>query len=197
MIPGRTALVLIGYQNDYFAPGGALRPFIESPERLDGVLDRTVALIESLAGTRAAILAAPIGFTADYSELVDPIGILRAIMEVGALQEGTPGAALVPRIAAERCTVIPGRRGLSAFSNTALASTLQAQGIEDVLIAGVVTSICIDSTAREAAERGFRVTIVGDCIAGRTPFEEAFYRSRIFPLYARIRTADEIVGMLG
>ena len=61
------------------------------------------------------------------------------------------------------------------------------------MIAGVVTSICIDSTGRAAHERGYRVSILKDCTAGRTSFEQNFYCENIFPLYASVIESKELL----
>ncbi len=55
-----------------------------------------------------------------------------------------------------------------------------------MVIAGTVTSICIDSGGRAAHERNYRVTILSDCISGRSNFEQDFYCEQIFPLYANV-----------
>ncbi|MBL4651851.1 MAG: isochorismatase family protein [Flavobacteriales bacterium] len=59
-------------------------------------------------------------------------------------------------------------------------------GITDVVIAGVVCSICIDSTRRSAFERGYKITMLNDCISGRTVFEQKFYCENVFPLYDNV-----------
>ena len=82
--------------------------------------------------------------------------------------------------------MVPGKRGLNAFTHTALAQKLKEHGVTNVILAGTVTSICIDSTARTAVELGFNVTILSDCTSSRTPFEQTFYCEEVFPLYARV-----------
>ena len=62
-----------------------------------------------------------------------------------------------------------------------------------MVVCGAVTSICIDSTGRAAHERGYRVTILSDCTASRTPYEQEFYCENIFPLYANVLTAAEFL----
>lgn len=79
-----TALILIGYQNDYFAPDGVLHSALECQERIDSVLDTTVRLLEKLGPTDLPIVATPIAFTPTYEELVEPVGILKTIRDVGA-----------------------------------------------------------------------------------------------------------------
>lgn len=54
------------------------------------------------------------------------------------------------------------------------------------MLAGVITSICIDSTGRSIFDRGHRATILSDCTSGRTTAEQEFYCQKIFPLYAEV-----------
>ena len=96
----------------------------------------------------------------------------------------------------DRIVEIPGKRGLNAFSNTDLEAELRDRGVTQVVIAGVVTSICIDSTARAAQECGFSVHVLSDCTAGRTRFEQDFYCREVFPLYASVTTSVELLARL-
>ena len=138
----------------------------------------------------------PIIFSEDYSELTDPVGILKTIKEVGAFKKGTSGSKTIDQIGkfGDKIMEIPGKQGLNAFVNTNLEQTLRDHGVEQVLLAGTVASICIDSTGRSAFERGFKVTMLSDCISGRTVFEKDFYFEQVFPLYAEISSSEELVG---
>jgi nicotinamidase-related amidase len=193
--PSKTAVILIGYQNDYFAPDGALVGALEDVEGRRRMLANTVSLLEVLAPTETTLISTPIMFTKDYAELVDPTGILKIIVDVGAFKEAEKGSETIPELAAfgDRILEIPGKRGLNAFSNTELDEILKSKGIEDVVLAGVVTSICIDSTGRAAHERGYRVSVLEDCTAGRTLFEQEFYCERIFPLYAKVLQSNSLL----
>ena len=158
------------------------------------MLDNTVKLIESLSTTDALIISTPIVFTQSYEELVEPTGILKTIVDVGAFKDGEKGAETISELNdfGERILEIPGKRGLNAFSNTDLDETLRGRDITNVVIAGVVTSICIDSTGRAAHERGYRVSVLKDCTAGRTDFEQDFYCDKVFPLYAQVIDSEEL-----
>jgi len=81
---------------------------------------------------------------------------------------------------------VPGKRGLNAFSNTDLDNLLRKREITNIVLAGVATSICIDSTGRSAYERGYKVSVLSDCTSGRTTFEQDFYCENVFPLYAEV-----------
>ena len=191
----KTAIILIGYQNDYFAEDGALVGALEDAGWRVEMLANTVKFLESVSDTEALLISTPIVFTPDYRELVEPTGILKAIVDVGAFKEGEAGSETIEELTnfGDRIREIPGKRGLNAFSNTGLHEALEERGITDVVIAGVVTSICIDSTGRAAHEHGYRVSILKDCTAGRTSFEQDFYCENIFPLYANVIESEELL----
>lgn len=194
----RTALILIGYQNDYFATDGILREVIEESAKITNVLANTISLVKSLVETPVLIISTPILFTPDYSELVEPVGILKTIKEVGAFREGSKGSETIPELHrfGNHIIEVPGKRGLNAFSNTQLDTILQERKIIHIVLAGVVTSICIDSTGRSAFDRGYKVIILSDCTSGRTPFEQEYYCNEIFSLYAKVIDHAQLLNRL-
>lgn len=198
MTSNSTAVVLIGYQNDYFAADGILRGVIEEVDRVNHVLENTISLLKGLEQSDTLLIATPIIFTPDYSELSDPQGILKAVKDSKAFCEGTPGADTIDDIKTfgERILEIPGKRGLNAFSNTELSNVLKERGVTNVVFAGAVTSVCIDSSARAAFDQGFKVSILSDCTTGRTMFEQEFYCNEIFPIYASVLSKDELIAAI-
>ena len=192
----KTAVILIGYQNDYFSPSGALYPEVQAA--VPRVLDYTLATLDRLRDTPVTLISTPIQFTPDYRELVDPIGILRIIRDRQAFRADTPGGETIPEIRAygDRILEVPGKRGLNAFSNTELHATLTQRQITNVVLMGVVTSLCIESTGREAFEQGYYVTVISDATAGRTDFEQDYYCTEIFPMYARVMNHRQVPDLL-
>lgn len=190
----KTALILVGYQNDYFARDGILRSVVEEPGRVDTVLNNTMALIRRLAPTAATLVSTPIVLTPDYRALANPSGILHKIKESGAFAAGSPGADTVPELLAfgDRIDYVQGKVGFNGFSGTKLDEFLRGKGIEHVLLAGMVTSLCIDSTGRAAYERGYSVTLLSDCTSARTPTEQDYYCSQVFTLYAQVLASTDI-----
>ena len=192
----KTAVIFVGYQNDYFADDGILRAVIEESDRTNRILENSIAIAEGLRDTPATMIQTPIVFTENYSELVNPVGILKTISEVKAFQAGTPGGDIIAEFKefGDRIITVEGKRGLNAFASTELNDTLKDRGIEEVVLSGAVTSICIDSTGRAAHERGYRVSVLSDCTASRTPYEQDFYCENIFPLYAEVLTSGEFLS---
>jgi len=164
MDPETTALILVGYQNDYFAQDGILRGVAEEPNRVDQVLGDTLVFIERAAPTGMTIISTPIVLEPDYRALAEPIGILNSIKQSGAFKAGTARADTIPELIAfgDRVMYITGKVGFNAFSSTTLETVLAERAIRDALMAGIVTPRCIDSTGRAAYERGYNVTIPSD-----------------------------------
>ena len=190
------AILLIGFQNDYFADDGILHAVVESNVRKNRVLDHTMHLLDALKDTDVPFINLPILFSADYSELSNPTGLMAKIKEVGAFRRDTTGGKTIPQLAAfgDRVTNLHGKTGFNAFLGTGLDEHLQARGIKEVVLAGVVTSVCIDSTGRAASEMGYRATILSDAAAGRSEMEHSFYCSDVFPLYAQVETTEGFVA---
>jgi len=89
------------------------------------------------------------------------------------------------------------KRTWGAFTNTDLDEHLKRLAVTQVVIAGVATSIGVESTARTAYEHGFHVTLAIDAMTDLNP--EAHHNSitRIFPRLGETGTTQEIIELLG
>jgi nicotinamidase-related amidase len=88
------------------------------------------------------------------------------------------------------------KRTWGAFSNTDLTEYLRKLGVTQVVVAGIATSIGVESTARQAHELGFNVALAVDAMTDKSP--EAHNNSiiRIFPRLGETGTTSEIVALL-
>jgi nicotinamidase-related amidase len=83
-----------------------------------------------------------------------------------------------------------------AFTNTNLDAHLKKLGVTQVVIAGVATSIGVESTARHAHENGFNVTLAIDAMTDLSAEAHANSISRIFPRLGETGTTQEIIDLL-
>jgi len=84
-----------------------------------------------------------------------------------------------------------------AFANTDLAAYLRAQGVTQIVLTGVATSIGVESTARTAYELGFNVALATDAMTDLSPEAHAHSVERIFPRLGETGLAHEIIALLG
>jgi nicotinamidase-related amidase len=88
------------------------------------------------------------------------------------------------------------KRTWGAFTNTGLDEHLKRLGVTQVVVAGVATSIGVESTARQAHELGFNVTLATDAMTDRDLEAHSHSVTRIFPRLGETGTTREIVALL-
>lgn len=168
VVPGRTALLLIDMQVDFASEAGG-----------SGSHDLTDARRAIVQAGRLADAARAAGVPCVFVRLVTRAGeetpILREWQarrgqgdDPPLCREGTPGAAFVgPQ--PEPGEIVISKSRYSAFTGTDLAGQLRARGIDTLVLTGLTTECCIDTTARDAFERDFHVVIATDAVAAYEP----------------------------
>jgi len=108
-----------------------------------------------------------------------------------------PGAhELAPEIGPEPGDVIVTKHSWGAFHETDLDTQLRRRGIKTLIVAGFTTNYAIESTVRQAHERGYAQILVSDAMAAFSLAEHEHPLKTIFPRIARIRTTDQVVTAL-
>ncbi len=108
-----------------------------------------------------------------------------------------PGwADILPELKQQPQDHVVTKRTWGAFTRTDLEAHLTGLGVTQVVIAGVATSIGVESTARQAYELGFNVALAGDAMTDLSPEAHAHSLTRIFPRLGETGTAREIINFL-
>lgn len=105
-------------------------------------------------------------------------------------------ADLVPELNRQADDILVTKRTWGAFSHTDLAAQLQTRGVTQVVIAGVATSIGVESTARQAYELGFHVTLAVDAMTDMSAEAHTHSIETIFPRLGERGSTAEIVTLL-
>lgn len=165
--PNRTAVVCIEFQNEFCSPGGAffeaVRPVIEAND----TINNAVQVVNAAREAGCTVIHVPIWFAAGYPE-VNPAtpGVLANIVNANAFRQGSWGADFCPEMAPRAGEVVcEGKRGLDAFATTNLEFILRQNNIQNVVLCGFLTNVCVESTMRTAYERGFNVWTVTNATA--------------------------------
>lgn len=88
------------------------------------------------------------------------------------------------------------KRTWGAFTGTDLDAQLRARGVTQVVVAGVATSMGVESTARQAHELGYHVTLVTDAMTDRSADAHDHRVSALFPTIGETGTTDEVLALL-
>jgi nicotinamidase-related amidase len=173
----RTAVVMIDMQRDFLEPGGFGETLGNDVSLLARAVGPCGALLEGARRRGMLVVHTREGHRPDLSDAP------KAKVERGAPSKriGDPGpmgrilvrgesghdiiASLYPR-AGEPVVDKPGK---GAFYATDLHAILQGRGIENLIVGGVTTEVCVHTTVREANDRGFRCIVPSDCCASYFP----------------------------
>lgn len=105
-------------------------------------------------------------------------------------------ADLIPELDRQTDDILVTKRTWGAFTGTDLEAQLRSRGVTQIVMAGVSTSVGVESTARNAYELGFNVTLAIDAMADTNADAHANSIARIFPKLGETGTTDEILALL-
>jgi nicotinamidase-related amidase len=88
------------------------------------------------------------------------------------------------------------KRQWGAFYGTDLDLQLRRRGLATIVLCGIATEFGVESTARDAYERGYEQVFAGDAMTGRSAESHANAVERIFPRMGRVRRTEEIIAAL-
>ena len=178
----RTALIIIDMQRDFLEPGGFGAALGNDVSRLQAVVTPCRAVLSAARGAGMLVIHTREGHRPDLSD-APPLKVNRGdpAMRIGApgpmgriLVRGEPGHDIIPDLYPAAGEPVIDKPGKGAFYQTELELMLHNRSIETLLVCGVTTEVCVNTTVREANDRGFRCIVLADCCASYfSQFHEA------------------------
>lgn len=186
----RTVLIVVDMQNDFGSKGGM---FERAGIDISGIQKAVKPTANAISAARQAgigIIYLKMGYRADLSDLGAPDSVNRARhMRLGVgdpikapdgrdsriLIRGTWNTDIVSQLKPEPSDTVIYKTRFSGFFNTDLDARLKKKGIRHLLFTGCTTSICVDSTVRDAMFRDYLPVLLSDCMS--EPIGGGFDRS--------------------
>ena len=175
--PGRTALVVIDMQRDFIEPGGFGAALGNDVARLGAIVPAVERLLALFRRKGWPVLHTRESHKGDLSDC-PPSKLARggAALKIGdegpmgrILVRGEPGNAIVPPCAPLGDEMVIDKPGKGMFWNTDVHARLDALGITHLVFAGVTTEVCVQTSMREANDRGFECLLVTDATESYFP----------------------------
>jgi nicotinamidase-related amidase len=175
--PGHTALVVIDMQRDFVEPGGFGASLGNDVTRLHGTIAPIAALLDVWRSRGWPIVHTREAHKADLSDC-PPAKRQRGnpALRIGdagpmgrLLISGEPGADIIPALAPRSGELVIDKPGKGMFWSTGLHETLRARGITHLVFTGVTTEVCVQTSMREANDRGYECLLVEDGTASYFP----------------------------
>ncbi len=193
--PASTAVVMIDMQRDFLEPGGFGHALGNDVSRLADVVAPAAALLALARAHAMAVIHTRECHAADLSDC-PPAKRARGApaLRIGdagplgrVLVAGEPGAEIVAALAPLAGEAVIDKPGKGAFHATSLSDVLRARGTTHLLVGGVTTEVCVQTTLREANDRGFDCLLVEDATGSYFPEFKA-------ATLAMVRAQGGIVG---
>lgn len=214
----RTAALVIDMQNDFGAPGGMFDRAGIDISAIRAVAEPTARTLESLRRARISIIYLKMGFRADLSDLGVPGSPNRerhlAGFSVGAavtapngqpsrvLVRDTWGTEILDELKPQPGDHVIYKARFSGFYETELDATLRRLGATWLIVTGCTTSVCVESTIRDAMFRDYSCVLLADCAA--EPIGAELSRSNhdaslllIQALFGWVSSSPELIRALG
>ena len=174
---GRTALIIIDMQRDFLEPGGFGAALGNDVSRLKAAVGPCADVLAAARRADVLVIHTREGHRPDLTD-APPIKVERGdpALRIGApgpmgriLIRGEPGHDIIAELYPAAGEPVIDKPGKGAFYQTDLELMLKNRGIETLLVCGVTTEVCVNTTVREANDRGFRCIVLSDCCASYFP----------------------------
>src|ERR1044071_7653076 len=191
--PRHDALLIVDMQNDYCSPGGASDRNKRDLSHIQTILPAMRGLIESARKVRIPLLFTKYTVVPGAAGLAGP-EVLREGMNFAGLDspvKGTWGHDLIADIPCGESDLVIEKRRLSAFTGTDLDLVLRSTGVKTLVVGGVVTQGCVESTVREAANADYYVAVAKDCVASA---DQQAHETALRSMATVLRYTDAVVS---
>jgi len=169
--PDKTALVVIDMQRDFIEPGGFGDTLGNNVKLLAAIVPTVKKLLDTCRKAGVTIIHTREAHRPDLSDL--PAAKLKRgnpKLRIGdqstmgrILIAGEPGNDIVAGCAPLPGEIVIDKPGKGAFYATSLGDILRLRGTTHLLLAGVTTEVCVQTTMREANDRGYECLLLSDC----------------------------------
>ncbi len=172
-----TALVIIDMQRDFLEPGGFGAALGNDVSLLGRLVSPIRRLLDAARQAGLMVVHTREGHRPDLSDL-PPAKKRRGrfALTIGdpgpmgrILIQGEAGHDIVPDLAPIAGELVIDKPGKGAFYNPGLGDALRERGISHLIVCGVTTEVCVNTTMREANDRGYECVVVSDCTGSYIP----------------------------
>ncbi len=195
--PATTALLLLHWQNEVVKPEGKRAQNL--PERIAAAhnIEHTQAVLKASREKGMLVVHVRVAMRPGVPEFgAKPSLLMSRIKEAEAYVDGTWGAEIIGELKPVESDVVVINTSTSALCNNDLDMILRNNGITNLVLTGMVTNLVIESTARDAINRGYLVYILEDCVNSRSGDLHNWTLNNVLPSLAVISDSKAYIDAL-
>lgn len=189
-----TALLVVDMQNSFTEPKGSMAAMGLPHEELRPAIAGCRTLIDAAHAAGVPVIYTRYVFQPGYADggLV-PNHIVPGIKDVNALAAGSWDGEICAELAPAEGDIVIDKSRPSAFYGTRLEPILTGLGVRSLVICGVTTNICVETTARDAGQRDYATHVISDATAEFDKARHDYALNGIGFIFGWINTVDDAV----
>jgi len=200
--PARTALVCVEFQREWLAEDGVLfERLVKDKAAFRRAVDTASEVLAKARESGWTIAHAGLDLRHDphyrlFAGGAGRLGLAGAIPKAGTWTGN--GADYVPPFLPQAGEfVVKGRSGASVLTNSTLDPFCRHNGIDTLLLMGFATHVCIESSMRDAHDRGYRAIAVRDACAGFEAAYDAYFAAHVVHHFGESIIAADLPALMG
>ncbi len=188
-----TALLVVDMQNGFCDSDGSMAKLGFDVDRLKEAIPGCERLVAAARDAGVPVFFTQYVYQADFADAGFVVNeIFPAIKDVDMCVDGTWDAEILDSLKPREKDIIIKKNRPSAFYSTMLDSKLRSMKIDNLVICGVTTNICVETTARDASQRDYRTFVVSDATAEVEQDRYEVALKSLGYLFARVMTVSEV-----
>lgn len=199
--PRHAALVVIDMQNDFIADEGLIAKEGRDVSQAKEMAERLPALIKAARAAGTLVVFVRNEYTTDRNLYLSDAWLDQAARKreggytrIPVCEAGSWSGDFYGDVRPEPGEAIVTKHRYSGFHNTDLDTILRSNGIRTVVLTGVVTNVCVETTAREAFVRDYYVVLVKDGTAAYSQADHDMTLKNVDRFFGELSTIDELIG---
>ncbi|MBM3529969.1 MAG: cysteine hydrolase [Alphaproteobacteria bacterium] len=189
--PDQAAVVVIDVQNDFCAKGGYYDKTGADISAGAAAVERLVPFIDAARSAGVRVIYARNHYDPVYISETQKARLRRVGWDIPYCRQGTWGADFY-RVQPRPDEIVVTKHRFDAFYGTDLEIVLRANKVRTLIMTGVATNVCVESTLRSAFFRDFEVVVIDDCCAARTAKQHEATLDNVRQFFGMVAQADEV-----
>ena len=200
--PDHAALIVIDMQNDFCAKDGFVDRGGRDVSSVQAMAKRLPVLIENARKSGVLVIFVRSFFSSDRNSFLSDVWLEQAARKQGGTYTLSPGCQdgswecdYYGDIRPVPDDIVVTKHRYSSFHGTDLDLILRSHAIRTVILTGVSTNVCVETTARESFVRDYYTVLVGDGAAAYSPEEHQMTLRNVDRFFGEVTTIDELCGI--
>jgi ureidoacrylate peracid hydrolase len=201
---GNVALIIVDMQNDFLHEKGFWRKHSQGssiPASSLDLLRKPIPHIKKIADlfrkNRKEVVYIYTAWEKDYSDVAIPLRRMAdKAKEMGVLVRGSWGAQIIEELTPHESDHLVMKKAYGAFFQSSLDSVLRNLNIKTLIMTGIATNFCVETTSREAVAYGYNVILLSDATATYDPEGHQATLKVIAAGFGDVMSTEDVIKLL-